>query len=275
MSGDLATLAVQDPPYNLVAFETRSVGEYIEWSRLWVTATLASLQEHSSLYVWLGADQRQHFQPLPDFMLLMREFDVQARSYVTLRNQRGYGTQRNWMAVRQELLYYVRGSPIFDVEAEYTEIPKTVRGYYKHVGGLLTENLERGRRDTIRAGNVWIDIQQVFYRLQENVSGCFAQKPLKSADRIIRASSKRGDLVVDLFAHSGTTLLAAEMAGRRCYTADVDPLFCEIAIRRLEHFRACGKTGWQNGNAFERDLSATIVPERPFEAAEPVQAVLI
>jgi len=74
------------------------------------------------------------------------------------------------MAVRQELLYYVRGNPAFNIEAEYTDIPKTLRGYYKDVGGERTENLERGKRDTIRAGNVWVDIQQVFYRLQENVS---------------------------------------------------------------------------------------------------------
>jgi site-specific DNA-methyltransferase (adenine-specific) len=225
-----------------------------------VTTSIASLDADSSLYVWLGADQRDHFQPLPDFMLLMREFPVRARSYITVRNQRGYGTQRNWMAVRQELLYYIRGNPRFNVEAEYTDIPKTLRGYYKEVGGQVTENIERGKRDTIRAGNVWIDIQQVFYRLEENVSGCYAQKPLKSIDRIIRASSGPHDLIVDFFAHSGTTLLSAEITGRRCYTADIDPIFCEIAIRRLEHFRASGKTGWQNGHAFERELPRDVLP---------------
>jgi site-specific DNA-methyltransferase (adenine-specific) len=158
------------------------------------------------------------------------------------------------MAVRQELLYYVRGNPTFNVEAEYTDIPKTLKGYYKNVGGTVTENLARGRGDTIRAGNVWLDIQQVFYRLQENVSGCYAQKPLKSISRIIAASSQRGDTVFDFFAHSGTTLLAAELAGRKCFTADIDPLYCEITIRRLEHFRKTGKTGWQNGHAFEVDI---------------------
>jgi len=256
MDGKRAQLAIQDPPYNLVAFDTRGIREYIEWSRAWVTNTLQALESDSSFYVWLGADQRDHFQPLPDFMLLMRDFPVQARSFITARNQRGYGTQKNWMAVRQELLYYVRGTPAFNVEAEYTDIPKTLRGYYKDVGGERTENLQRGKRDTIRAGNVWLDIQQVFYRLQENVSGCYAQKPLKSTDRIIRASSRAGDLVIDFFAHSGTTLLAAELAGRRCFTADIDPVYCEIAIRRLEHFRVAGKTGWQNGHAFEKEMPA-------------------
>jgi site-specific DNA-methyltransferase (adenine-specific) len=122
----------------------------------------------------------------------------------------------------------------------------------------VTENLERGKSNNIRAGNVWVDIQQVFYRMEENVNGCYAQKPLKSCERIIRASSNPGDMVLDFFAHSGSTLLAAEMLGRRCYTMDLDPVFTEITIRRLERFRATGKTGWQNSNPFAAEIEANI-----------------
>ncbi|NJM12163.1 MAG: hypothetical protein HC889_10005 [Synechococcaceae cyanobacterium SM1_2_3] len=43
------------------------------------------------------------------------------------------------------------------------------------------------------------------------------------------------------------------MAKRRCFTAEIDPLYCEISIRRLEYYRATGLTGWQNGHAFETD----------------------
>ena len=262
MGKKLATLTIQDPPYNLVAFETLSVDEYIDWCRKWVSISLAHMEHDCSLYIWLGADQRNHYQPLPDFMLMMRDFPIRSRSFITVRNQRGYGTQKNWMAVRQELLYYIRGNPVFNVEAEYTDIPKTLKGYYKEVAGEKTENTQRGKGNTIRAGNVWIDIQQVFYRLQENVSGCYAQKPLKSITRIIEASSNPGSIVTDFFAHSGTTLLASEITGRKCFTAEIDPVFCEMAIRRLEHYRTTGKTGWQNGHAFETSLNGKLaVPE--------------
>jgi DNA modification methylase len=250
-----ATLAIQDPPYNLAAFDTVEFDRYIAWCSGWVQSTRAALEEDASLYVWLGADQTAGFQPLPDFMILMRRFDFRPRSFITMRNQRGYGTQKNWMAVRQELLYYVRGNPVFHPEAEYTEIPRILRGYYKCVSGALTENLERSKSPTIRAGNVWVDVQQVFYRLEENVNGCYAQKPLKACERIIRASSNPGDVIVDFFAHSGSTLLAAEILGRRCFTSDIDPVYCEVAIRRLERFRQCGKLGWQNSNPFEQEIA--------------------
>jgi site-specific DNA-methyltransferase (adenine-specific) len=247
-----ATLAIHDLPYNFIAFDVLRVSEFIGWCERVVANTAPALSEHSSLYLWIGADQRAGFAPLPELMLMMRGTGFESRSFITLRNQRGYGTQKNWMSVRQELLYYIKGKPLFS--PQYTEIPKAVKGYYKDVNGQRTENLERGRGNHIRAGNVWIEIQQVFYRMEENVNGCYAQKPLRAIARILDASSSRGDTVLDFFAHSGTTLLAAEMAGRRCLTMDIDPLFCEITIRRLERFRRTGKTGWQNSNPFAAEL---------------------
>ena len=269
MAGEHAQLAIHDPPYNLAAFELQSITQFIDWCRKWVSITYAALASNASLYVWLGADQNDGFQPLPDFMLMMRNQPLTPRSFITMRNQRGYGTQKNWMAVRQELLYYIKGSPTFNVDAAYTDIPKILRGYYKPVNGKVTENLERSRSDTIRAGNVWVDIQQVFYRMEENVSGCYAQKPLKCIERIIRASSNPDDLVIDFFAHSGTTLLAAEILNRRCFTIEIDPIYAEITIRRLERFRATARLGWQNGHPFEDELPdlGNPIPRRTLERA--------
>lgn len=252
--GEKASVAIQDPPYNFVAFEEKDPVNFINWCRRWVETTNICLAENSSFYIWLGADQNNHFQPLADFIIMMRDFGFDSRSFITMRNQRGYGTQKNWMSVRQELLYYTKGQPVFNIEAEYTDIPKILNGYYKTVNGQKTKNFERSKSEFIRAGNVWVDIQQVFYRMEENVNGCYAQKPLKCIDRIILSGSNKDDIVVDFFAHSGATLLSAETLGRRCFTSDLDPVFCEITLRRLENYRATGKLGWQNSNPFEEEI---------------------
>lgn len=253
MAGDKAILSIQDPPYNLVAFQERSVEKFIDWCRKWVGVTEKTLGDNAALYIWLGADQENGFQPLPEFMLMMREFKpLASRSFITMRNQRGYGTQRNWMAVRQECLYYAKGKPQFNVQ--YTEIPKILRGYYKAINGKMTENLERSKSNNLRPGNVWVDVQQVFYRMKENVNGCYAQKPLKCIERLVLASSREGDLVTDFFGHSGATLIAAAKHGRKCFSCDIDPVFAEIMIRRLERYYKIGATGWQNSNPFERNL---------------------
>lgn len=248
-----ATLAVHDPPYNLVMFEKQTVEEFIDWCRLWIDNSFDILDENAALYVWLGADQNDNFQPLPQFMIMMGETGFTSRSFISMRNQRGYGTQKNWMAVRQELLYYMKGNPSFDVQ--YTDIPKILRGYYKEVGGEMTENSQRGKAPTIRPGNIWVDIQQVFYRMEENVNGCYGQKPLKSIERVLQASSRPGDVITDFFAHSGTTLIAAERNDRRCITVEIDPIFAEICVRRIERYRRTGKAGWQASNPFVKELS--------------------
>ncbi|NUM63611.1 MAG: site-specific DNA-methyltransferase, partial [Ignavibacteriaceae bacterium] len=202
-----AKLVINDPPYNVVVGNVNtqnlskiSIIDYIEFSRKWIFNVLSVLDKDSSLYIWLGADQNDGFQPLPEFMIMMREFnELNARSFITMRNQRGYGTQKNWMSVRQELLYYTKGNPHFKVI--YTDIPKILGGYYKKVNGKVVDNFERSKSGFIRPGNVWVDIQQVFYRMEENVPGAYAQKPLKSISRIIQASSKKNNLVADFFSH--------------------------------------------------------------------------
>ena len=251
MGTDKADLAVNDPPYNITVGGRSTNGlpksdlqAYLAFSKSWISAVLGTLAPDAHFYCWTGADYRDNFQPLPDLMILMREFsEIKPRNFITVRNQRGYGTQENWMWVRQELLHYTIGRPKFRVV--YTDIPKILRGYHKAVGGKVTENLERSRSQTIRPGNVWVDVQQVFYRMEENVPGCYAQKPLTAIQRLIETSSDVGGSVIDVFAHSGTTLLAAEMLGRIAFTGDIDPIFAEITIRRLERYRATGKTGWQ------------------------------
>lgn len=258
LGSNKAKLIVNDPPYNVAVGNANttalfkiSLEKYLEFSKKWVKNAIAIMDKDANLYIWIGADYKDNFQPLPDFIIMMREIkELKPKNFITLRNQRGYGTQKNWMWVRQELLYYVKGNPEFNVNAEYTDIPKILRGYYKEVNGRITENFERSKSKYIRAGNVWVDIQQVFYRMEENVPGCYAQKPLKAIERIILSGSNERDLIVDFFAHSGTTLIAGEKLKRKVYTFDIDPIFAEITIRRLENFRKTGKTGWQWQNPF-------------------------
>ena len=86
--------------------------------------------------------------------------------------------------------------------------------------------------------------------MEENVPGCYAQKPLMAIERIISSSGKEGDFILDCFAHSGTTLIAGERLKRRVLTFDIDPVFAEITIRRLENYRKTSRTGWQYNNPF-------------------------
>ena len=105
MDGHKAVLALHDPPYNFVVFKEAATESFIEWCKKWVNNSEENMQPDSSFYIWLGADQNNHFAPFPEFIIMMKETGFSSKSFITMRNQRGYGTQKNWMAIRQELLF--------------------------------------------------------------------------------------------------------------------------------------------------------------------------
>jgi DNA modification methylase len=55
-------------------------------------------------------------------------------------------------------------------------------------------------------------------------------------ERAINNSSKPGDLVLDLFAGSGSTLIACERTGRRCSAVELDPRYADVILARWERF---------------------------------------
>jgi hypothetical protein len=62
------------------------------------------------------------------------------------------------------------------------------------------------------------------------------EKPVELATRVLEYSSKPGENVLDLFGGSGSTLIAAEQAGRRAFLMELDPLYCDVIVARYEQF---------------------------------------
>ncbi len=61
-------------------------------------------------------------------------------------------------------------------------------------------------------------------------------KPVELMERSIRNSSRPGDVVLDCFGGSGSTLIAAEKSGRRCFMMELEPKYCDVIVRRWQEF---------------------------------------
>ena len=61
-------------------------------------------------------------------------------------------------------------------------------------------------------------------------------KPLKLCEELIRHSSKNGDIVLDLFGGSGSTLITCEQLNRKCFMMEYDPKYVDVIIERWETF---------------------------------------
>jgi DNA modification methylase len=67
------------------------------------------------------------------------------------------------------------------------------------------------------------------------------EKPVELATRALEYSSQPGENVLDLFGGSGSTLIAAEMTGRKAFLMELDPPYCDVIVQRYEQFT--GKKG--------------------------------
>lgn len=61
-------------------------------------------------------------------------------------------------------------------------------------------------------------------------------KPLKLLARLVKNSSRKGDIVLDTFGGSGSTLITCEQLGRRCYTMELDPKYADVIVKRWLNF---------------------------------------
>ena len=80
-------------------------------------------------------------------------------------------------------------------------------------------------------------------------------KPVQLVMDALLDCSKRGDLVLDSFLGSGTTLLAAERTGRICRGIELDPLYVDTAIRRWQNLTGRDAVRTSDGKLF-RELEA-------------------
>ena len=76
------------------------------------------------------------------------------------------------------------------------------------------------------------------------------EKPVELAVSAIRYSSKPGENVLELFGGSGSTLIACEQTGRRCFAMELDQLYCDVIVRRWEEFTGekAGRIGGHAGD---------------------------
>ena len=61
-------------------------------------------------------------------------------------------------------------------------------------------------------------------------------KPLKLLARLVKNSSRQGDIVLDTFGGSGSTLITCQQLGRRCYTMELDPRYADVIVKRYMKF---------------------------------------
>ena len=95
--------------------------------------------------------------------------------------------------------------------------------------------------------NVW-HFGKTSQEERNDTGGHATPKPIALCSRAIKSSSREGGLVLDVFGGSGSTLIACEQLGRRCYMMELDPKYCDVIRKRWWKFTHDGtEEGWEEG----------------------------
>jgi len=245
-------LIIADPPYNLsktyggTKFETRTVSDYEEYTRRWLSAVEPLLKPTGSIYVC--CDWKTSLiigRVLGDY------FHV--RNRITWQREKGRGAQSNWKNGLEDIWFATKsGQYTFNLDA--VKVRRKVVAPYR-VDGKPKDwmETEEGRfRDTCPS-SFWDDITIPFWSMPENTAHP-TQKPEKLVAKLLLASSNPGDVVFDPFLGSGTTSVTAKKLGRHYLGIEREELYCVWAEQWLE-MADVDKTiqGYADGVFWERN----------------------
>ncbi|MBI3854652.1 MAG: site-specific DNA-methyltransferase [Planctomycetes bacterium] len=208
-----ADLIFADPPYDAAP----------DWHGRWIDEAARALRPGGSIYVccdWTFSGTIQ--------AALGRRLTV--RNRITWRREKGRGAKRNWKQNMEDIWFATKGD---DYVFNLVKWKKPVIAPYRVNGkpkDWVEENGERYRMT--HPSNIWIDLCVPFWSMPENTPHPY-QKPEKLVERVIEASSRPGDLVVDPFLGSGTTAVVARRLKRSFLGFEIEPDHVRLALKRL------------------------------------------
>ena len=229
-----ADLIIIDPPYNLsrnfgtVKFEAMKEDVYEEYLMSWFPEVCRKLSPKGSLYMcgdWKCTSSMQR--------VIARYLKVINR--ITWQREKGRGTKANWKNSMEDIWYAVRDEKNYHYDVEAVMMRRKVLAPYRENGQAKDwEECDGGKYRNTHPSNFWDDISIPFWSMKENTPHP-TQKPEKLYAKLILASSRKGDIVFDPFAGSGTSAVVARKLGRHYCGIEIDENYCLYAAKRIKN----------------------------------------
>ena len=229
-----ADLIIIDPPYNLsrnfgtVKFEAMKEDMYEEYLMSWFPEVCRKLSPKGSLYMcgdWKCTSSMQR--------VIARYLKVINR--ITWQREKGRGTKANWKNSMEDIWYAVRDEKNYHYDVEAVMMRRKVLAPYRENGQAKDwEECDGGKYRNTHPSNFWDDISIPFWSMKENTPHP-TQKPEKLYAKLILASSRKGDIVFDPFAGSGTSAVVARKLGRHYCGIEIDENYCLYAAKRIKN----------------------------------------
>lgn len=216
MKENSVDLIVADPPYNVGKdygnnSDKQGKDEYLKFSKNWMTEATRILKSTGTLYVFGGQKYIAYLY------MILEKMGLENNGWVVWHYTQGAGRTKGYSSRHDDILIFTK-SKNYTFNLDNIRVPQK---YYRKANNMRGAN----------PGNVW-SLPHVHYSEKDRTIHP-TQKPHALYERMILASSNKGDLVLDPFAGSGSALVVSKMTGRNFIGIEIEPKYVDICNAEL------------------------------------------
>lgn len=210
-------LIIADPPYNLGkdygnGSDKKSFEEYIRFTNDWTREAARVLKRSGSIYVFMGFRFISYL-----YQILEKDNSLNFINWLCWHYTQGIGKKKGFSPRHDDIL-------LFSITEDFTFNLDSIRIPQKY---YRSRNNMRGANP----GDVW-EFSHIHY-CQDNRQEHPTQKPEGLIERMVLASSKEGDIILDPFSGSGTTLRVCQQLNRNCIGIELNEDYVNMTKNRL------------------------------------------
>ena len=213
--------------------------EYLDYmqARLWEMKRV--LKSTGSIFLHCDTSSSHHLRILLDDVFGENHF----RSEIIWSYKRWSNAKKGLLSAHQTILFYSKTNefqfyPLYGAYSPTTNIDQILQERVRNELGKVSYKRDQagnvvlaGEKKGVPISDVW-EIPFLNPKAKERV-GYPTQKPIELLERVIRISTQKGDLVLDPFCGSGTTLVGAKLLDRRFIGIDINPEAINLCQQRL------------------------------------------
>ncbi|HOB74557.1 MAG TPA: site-specific DNA-methyltransferase [Phycisphaerae bacterium] len=234
-------LAFADPPFNIgyqydVYDDRQDEEKYLDWCRQWMRGVVDALKPTGTFWLAIGDEYAAELK-----LIAQKELGLICRNWVIWYYTFGVHCKQKFSRSHAHLFYFVKDRKQFTFNDEAVRVPSARQLVYADTRAdpkgrlpddtwiLRPQDLPDGFRSD---GDTWY-FPRVCGTFKERVGGHGCQMPERLLGRIIRACSNEGDLVLDPFGGTGTTLVVAKKLRRQYIGFELSPEYTKKIEGRL------------------------------------------
>jgi len=208
---------IADPPYNLNKdygndSDNKPFGDYIEFTKQWTKEAKRVLKTTGTIYIFMGFRFISYL-----YQILEQECNLNFNNWICWYYTQGIGKKKGFSPRHDDILMFTK-SEKFTFNLDDVRVPQK---FYRSINNMRGAN----------PGDVW-EFSHIHY-CQENRQNHPTQKPEGLIERMVLASSNEGDMILDPFSGSGTTLRVCQQLNRNCVGFELNPEYVEMTRKRL------------------------------------------